>query len=138
MGRPLGVSRSSYYSYQRRQANKVTAPLHNEMVECVKKIVEGSDHTYGRRRVKEALDALSYPMSCNKASKLMKEARVEVRHKYQFKVTTNSNHKLPLFDNLLKRPFNVDKPDTVYASDVSYIWTQKGWLYLAVVIDLYS
>lgn len=138
MCRVLGVNRNSYYSYQRRQANKVDDPLHEEMVECVEKIVKGSDYTYGRRRVKEAMGALSYPMSCDKASQLMKEAEVEVRHKRKFKVTTNSHHQLPLFENLLKREFKVDQPDTVYVSDVTYIWTQEGWLYLAVVIDLFS
>ncbi len=138
MCRVLGVNRNSFYSYQRRQANKVDDLLHDKMVECVKKIVKGSDYTYGRRRVKESMDALNYPMSCDKASKLMKEAKVEVRHKRKFKVTTNSNHNLPLFDNLLKREFEVAQPDTVYASDVTYIWTQEGWLYLAVVIDLFS
>jgi len=138
MCRVLGVNRRSFYSFQARQANKIVAPLFDEMVECVERIVKGSDFTYGRRRVKKAMNDLSYPMSCDKASKLMKEAGVEVRHKRKFKVTTNSNHKLPLFDNLLKREFKVDRPDLVYASDVIYIWTQEGWLYLAVVVDLFS
>jgi len=53
-------------------------------------------------------------------------------------VTTNSNHKQPVYDNLLQRQFDVPHPDQVYAADVTYIWTQEGWLYLAVVIDLYS
>ena len=56
----------------------------------------------------------------------------------KYKVTTNSNHKQPVFDNLLDREFAVEQPDQVYASDITYIWTQEGWLYLAVVIDLYS
>ena len=68
----------------------------------------------------------------------MEEAEAQVRHKKKFKVTTNSNHNLPLFENLLERQFDVDQPDQVYASDITYIWTQEGWLYLAVVIDLYS
>ena len=101
MCRVLGVNRRSFYIFQHRQANRADAPHHEEMVECVEKIVKGSDYTYSRRRVKEAMDALSYPMSCDKASKLMREAEVEVRHKRKLKVTTNSNHKLPLFDNLL-------------------------------------
>ena len=68
----------------------------------------------------------------------MKEAGVQVRHKKKFKVTTNSNHKLPLFENLLERQFDVEQPNQVFASDITYVWTQEGWLYLAVVIDLYS
>lgn len=138
MCRVLGVHRSGYYSFQQRQANRVDDPHHEEMLECVKKIVIGSDYTYGCRRVKKAMNTLSYPIGRRKASALMKEAGVEVRHKRKFKVTTNSNHKLPLFDNLLKREFKVEQPDRVYVSDITYIWTQEGWLYLAVVIDLYS
>jgi len=68
----------------------------------------------------------------------MRKAGVQVRHRKKYKVTTNSNHKLPLFENVLDRQFDVSGPDQVYASDVTYIWTQEGWLYLAVVIDLYS
>lgn len=68
----------------------------------------------------------------------MKEAGVYVRYRKKYKVTTHSNYKLPVFDNVLKGGFNIDKPDRVYASDITYIPTQEGWLYLSVVIDLYS
>ena len=68
----------------------------------------------------------------------MRKAGVQVRHRKKYTVTTNSNHKLPLFENVLDRQFDVSGSDQVYASDVTYIWTQEGWLYLAVVIDLYS
>ena len=68
----------------------------------------------------------------------MREASVQVRHRKKFKVTTNSNHKQPVFDNVLARQFDVAQTDQVYASDITYIWTQEGWLYLAVVIDLCS
>ncbi len=68
----------------------------------------------------------------------MREADVIVRHRKKYKATTNSNQKQPVFDNLLSRQFDVPSPDQVYASDVTYIWTQEGWLYLAVVIDLCS
>ena len=67
----------------------------------------------------------------------MKEAEVQVRHRKKYKVTTNSNHKQPVFDNLVKRQFDVPEPDQVYVADITYIWTQEGWLYLAVVIDLF-
>jgi transposase InsO family protein len=61
---------------------------------------------------------------------------VEYRKKY--KVTTDSNHNKPLFENLIKRQFDVNVPDQVYVGDITYIWTREGWLHLAVVIDLYS
>ena len=77
-------------------------------------------------------------MSRNKARKLMKEAGVQVKHRKKYKVTTNSNHKQPVFDNVLNREFDVEQPDQVDAGDIIYLWTQEGWLYLAVVVDLYS
>jgi len=121
MCRVLGVTRSGYYSFQKFGAHKQDDPLHAEMLDCVKTIVVGSDYTYGSRRVKKAMNIMSYPISRNKARQLMKEAKVAVRHKRKFKVTTNSNHKLPLFDNVLQRQFKVEQPDKVYASDITYL-----------------
>ena len=134
----LGVSRSGYYHYQANSANKPDDPQHQEMLDWVKAIAESSGYSYGSRRMKKALNALGYPVSRNKARKLMKEANVRVRHRKKYKVTTNSNHKQPVFDNVLERQFDVSQPDQVYASDITYVWTQEGWLYLAVVIDLCS
>lgn len=63
---------------------------------------------------------------------------MEVHFKKRFKITTNSDHQQPVFDNVLDRQFAVSQPDQVYASDITCIWTREGWLYLAVVIDLFS
>ena len=68
----------------------------------------------------------------------MKEANVQVKRRKKYKVTTNSNHKQPAFENVLDRQFDVDRADQVYVGDITYLWTQEGWLYLAVVIELYS
>ena len=111
---------------------------HQEMLEWVKKVAVSSDYSYGSRRMKKALNALGFPVSRNKARQLMREADVQVRHRKKYKVTTDSNHRQPVFENLLSRQFDVPNPDQVYASDVTYIWTREGWLYLAVVIDLFS
>lgn len=134
----LGVSRNGYYSYQQRLAAHPPDLEHDAMLYWVKRIAEASDHTYGSRRMKKALGALGYVVSRNKARKLMREAGVEVRFKKRFKVTTNSDHSQPVFDNVLDRQFDVVQPDQAYVSDITYIWTQEGWLYLAVVIDLFS
>ena len=134
----LGVRRQGYYHYRRYTENRPVDPEHLEMLEWVKRIAEASDDTYGSRRMKKAMNYLGYPISRNKARKLMKEANVQVRHRKKYKVTTNSNHQQPVFDNLVQRQFDVLEIDQVYAADVTYIWTQEGWLYLAVVIDLCS
>ena len=134
----LGVRRQCYYHYRRHTENKPPDPEHQDMLDWVKRIAEASDDTYGSRRMKKAMNCLGYPISRNKARKLMKEANVQVRHRKKYKVTTNSNHKQPVYENLVQRQFDVAQTDQVYAADVTYIWTQEGWLYLAVVIDLCS
>jgi len=134
MCRPLGVTRGGYY----RHLNKAVDYYHLELIEAVQELAEASDHTYGSRRMKVALGLMSYPVSRNKAKKLMKEAGVLVKRRKKFKVTTDSNHAKPLFDNILNRDFSPKGPDQAYVQDITYIWTQEGWLYLATVIDLYS
>ena len=138
MCRVLGVSRNGYYRYEKQNRDLGRKRLHEEMLACIKWIARCTDYSYGRRRMKVAMNGLGYPISRNKASKLMCEAGVQVRHRKKFKVTTDSNHKQPVFDNLLQRQFDVPQIDQVYAADVTYIWTREGWLYLAVVIDLCS
>jgi putative transposase len=133
----LGVSRNGYYSFKSSKARRID-PEHEQLLEWIRKMDEESGHSYGSRRMKRALNALGYPLSRQKARKLMKEAGVQVRQRKKFKVTTNSKHKQPLFENVLNREFDVAKPDQAYVGDITYIWTQEGWLYLAVMIDLYS
>ena len=138
MCRLLGVTRSGYYGYQRRKEGRIVDYYHQELLEAVKDIAKASDDTYGSRRMKKALCALSYPVSRNKARKLMKEAKVRVKCRKKYKVTTNSKHKQPVFENVLDQQFEVTQPDRAYVGDITYLWTQEGWLYLAVVIDLFS
>ena len=134
----LGITRHGYYSYQQRQRNKPDAPKHPEILEWVKKIAEASQYCYGSRRMKNALNALGYPVGRRRTQSLMKEARVFVRYRKKYKVTTNSNHKQPVYENVLNRQFDVKEANKAYVSDITYVWTQEGWLYLAVVMDLFS
>lgn len=136
MCRLLGVRRNGYYHFQKYRSP--VNPEKEELVDWIKKIAESSKNTYGSRRMKEALNALGFPIGRNKTRRLMREASVYVRYKKKYKVTTNSNHKKPLFDNVLNRQFKADRPNQAYVSDITYLWTQEGWLYLAVVIDLFS
>lgn len=138
MCRLMGINKNSYYSYPRRHQDKPISPEHLEMLDWVRKISESSDHTYGSRRIRKALNALGFPVGRRKTRRLMKEANVFVRYRKKYKVTTNSNHKKPLFENILNRQFTMTQPNQAYASDITYIHTQEGWLYLAVVIDLFS
>ena len=108
------------------------------MLRLIKKIASETDDTYGSRRMKKAMNILGFPISRSKAKKLMEEADVHVRTRKKYKVTTNSNHQQPVFGNLIQRQFEVAEVDQAYVADITYIWTQEGWLYLAVVIDLCS
>lgn len=100
--------------------------------------VVNSGYTYGSRRVRRVLQLCGFPVSRGEARRLMKEAGVAVRQRKKYKVTTNSDHKLPVYKNVLDRSFFVEQPNRAYVGDITYIWTQEGWLYLAVIIDLYS
>ena len=135
MCRLLGVRRNGYYHFQKLSSASCED---EELIGWVKKIAESSKNSYGSRRIKKALNALGFPVGRSKTRRLMKEATVFVRYRKKYKVTTNSNHKKPLFENVLNRQFKVEKPNQAYVSDITYLWTQEGWLYLAVVIDLFS
>jgi len=93
----------------------------------MKKISESSHFSYGSRRMTKALNALGYRIGRRKTRRLMKVAHIFVRYRKKYKVTTNSNHQRPIY-----------KPNKAYVSDITYIWTQEGWLYLTVMIDLFS
>lgn len=135
--RVMGVTRSGFYDYLKRQ-QRDPDPEHEEMIGWVKDIAESSGNTYGSRRMAKALQALGYPVGRHQARSLMREAGVWVRYRRRYRVTTDSNHAQPVFPNRLERDFSPSEADQVYAGDITYVWTQEGWLYLAVVIDLYS
>lgn len=134
----LGVSRQGYYHYSKVTANQEQTIEHQEMLEWIKELALLTDFSYGSRRMMRALNALSYGVSRNRVIKLMREAGISVRRKKKYKVTTDSNHQNPVHPNILKQQFAVPKIDQAYVSDITYIHTREGWLYLAVVIDLCS
>ena len=133
----MGVSRSGYYDYLRRQQQEPD-PDREERLEWVKAVAESSKHTYGSRRMAKALRALGYAVGRHQARGLMREAGVWVRYRRRYRVTTDSDHTQPVVANRLERDFQVDGPNRAWAGDITYVWTREGWLYLAVVIDLYS
>jgi len=103
------------------------------MIELVKDIAKFSDNTYGEKRIKAVLNALSFPVSRWKVAKLMKEANVWVRYKKKYKSTTNSEHNKPIYNNELKQNVTVEQPNQTLVGDITYIWTAEVWLYLPFV-----
>ncbi len=137
MCRFLQVSRSAYYDWLHRD------PPASEKDDADLKIVlqtefEKSRASYGTRRLKAALLGRDRTVSRRRIGRLMREAGLACKTKLRFKATTNSKHDQPIAPNHLDRQFSVDLPNQVYVGDITYIYTQEGWLYLAVVIDLYS
>ncbi len=86
----------------------------------------------------KALRAAGENVGRYQAGTLMKKAQVAVKPTKRFRVTTDSNHPYPVAPNLLNRQFDIDVPNTVWGGDITYVWTDEGWLYLAVIIDLFS
>ena len=93
---------------------------------------------YGGPRIWRSLVARGVPVGKQRVQKLMQLHGIRAKGKRRFKVTTDSNHKFPISPNLLNREFSVAEPDKAWVGDITYIATDEGWLYLAVVIDLFS
>lgn len=99
---------------------------------------EASGKSYGSRRLVKALRKQGESVGRHRVRRLMREAAIRPVWKQKFVVTTNSKHTLPIAENLLNRAFDVAKPNRSWTSDITYIRTRQGWLYLAVVLDLFS
>lgn len=137
MCRVFDVSRSGYYDWVNRGKSK-QKQADEELQKEIKVIFDARRETYGTRRLKDELSDQGKQVSRPRIGRLMKKQNLQVKTRKKFKVTTNSDHGQPVADNLLNREFLVDRPDRVYAGDITYIWTDEGWLYLAIFLDLFS
>jgi len=93
---------------------------------------------YGSPRIWREFKANDVVCSKNRIARLMRLDGLVAIHRKKFKATTDSKHNLPVWPNILNRNFIVPAPDRAYVSDITYLWTKEGWLYLAATIDLYS
>lgn len=131
--RVLGVSRAGYYANrQRRSDTRIRERAY------VRAAFEGSGQTYGSRRVALAVQQQGIKIGRYRARTLMRQAGLHPVWKRKFVATTNSRHDRPVAENVLNRQFRPAQPDQAWVSDMTYIRTVQGWLYLAVVLDLYS
>ena len=133
----MEVSRSGYYRFLKKAHNK-QVDKDFELLSQVRHIHQKYRGTYGSRRMSEELRGTGYDVGRSRAGSLMKKAGLKVKRPKKFKKTTDSRHHLPVAPNLLDRQFQVDQPNTVWCGDITYLWTREGWLYLAVLMDLYS
>jgi putative transposase len=137
MCRFMSLSRSAYYAWLERPQTAIEKD-DAELVEVIKTLFKKSRKNYGTRRLKEALINRDWQVSRRRIGRLMDVAGLVCKTKRKFKATTNSKHNLPIAPNHLDRQFTVAQPNQTYVGDITYIHTREGWLYLAVVIDLYS
>lgn len=108
------------------------------LVDLIKTIFEESKQTYGSPRITIELRKLGHHVSRPKVARLMKQEGLKSKVKRKYRVTTDSDHKFPVAPNLVKRNFTPDKINKVWVSDITYIHTKQGWLYLTIIIDLYD
>jgi putative transposase len=137
MADALQVCRSRYYAWHK---NPLCARKQRdyELLDIVKDIHEESRQTYGSPRVHKDLQEKGHRCSRKRVARIMRENGIYARQKKKFKVTTDSAHKLPVAPNLLNQEFFVDSINRVWVSDITYIWTMEGWLYLCIILDLFS
>lgn len=138
MCRVLDVSESGYRSW--RQGGKpyrkrLTDAQMLTLIRAIHAEVKGS---YGSPRMVRELRARGYPAGKDRVERLMAENGIRAKHKRRYKVTTDSKHNLPIAPNLLERDFSPQAPNQVWTTDITYLWTDEGWLYLAIVLDLFN
>lgn len=132
--RLLGVSRSGVYAARRRRQTPAPCALSAPLQAAF----QASGGNYGSRRLSAALKARGLPVGRYRVQRLMKQNGLQARWKRKFVHTTHSRHDLPVASNVLQRQFSPDRIDQAWVADITYIRTERGWLYLAAVLELYS
>jgi putative transposase len=135
--RCLAVSRSGYYAWRKRPASARAQHDARLKVEIAASH-SASRRTYGSPRVLRDLRDEGHRVSRKRVARLMRELGLEGRRKRRFRATTDSGHRFPVAPNVLMRDFQVETPNTAWVTDITYLATLEGWLYLAVILDLFS
>ena len=135
----LRVSRSGYYDWRKNGSQLSSRALKQQSRDMkIKELFEDSKGRYGATRIQKDLIEDGSPAAIKTISDSMRRQQLIPKASKKFKVTTDSDHQLPIADNLLERDFKADAPNKKWVQDITYLWISEGWLYLAVVIDLYS
>jgi transposase InsO family protein len=137
MSRMMGVSASGYYARQDRPLSKHDQEEMRLEIE-IRAAHKRTRQTYGPERLQHDLAKYGIMVGVCRIKRIRKKLGLHCRQKRKFKVTTNSKHKLPVAENLLNRQFLVDKPNMAWVSDITYVPTDEGWLYMAGHKDLFT
>lgn len=134
--RVLGVSRSGYHAWAKRAPSKRAMEEQALAVEVAAVHAE-SRGIYGSPRVHDELRR-QRKVGRRRVARVMRSLGLKSKRRLKFRATTDSNHAHPIAGNVLDRDFKVDAPNKAWVGDITYVWTREGWLYLAVILDLYS
>jgi len=133
--RNLQVSRAGFYAWNGRPLSRRTVVNHVALVH-IRAIYRQHNKRYGSPRVCKALRAGGFKIGRHRVARLMSDDGLRAKATRRFRVTTNSRHAFPVAKNLLARTFEIDRPNRVWLSDITYLWTDEGWLYLTALLDL--
>ena len=132
----MGVSRSAYYDWEPKHGEIDSEKWH--LTQKMKALFDESNDSLGSRQMMKQLRKEGFTIGHYRTRMLMREEGLIVRRKKRFVVTTDSKHAEPIADNLLNRQFIPTEKNKVWTTDITYLWTMQGWVYLAIVLDLYS
>ena len=137
MCRVLEVSRSGFYAWRSREPSAAEV-RRGELADEARTTHADVRARYGGPRMRAELAARGHERCVNTVARVMREAGIAAKTRRKFKQTTDSNHTLPVAENVLDRAFDPEEPNTRWCADITYIPTREGWLYLAAVEDLFS
>lgn len=131
------VSSGGYYAWVKRPESP-RSQSNQQLDTKIQVVFKQHKERYGSPRITDELHDQGETCSENRVAKRMKALGIKAHAGKKFKVTTDSNHGKPISPNLLDQDFTAEKPNQKWVSDITYVWTDEGWLYLATVMDLYS
>ena len=137
MCRALAVSAAGYYAWRDRPESRRSV-RNRALLSAIRVIHRESRETYGSPSIWDALIKQGHDVGEHRVARLMRQDGIRAKTIKKWRATTQSQHRLPVAANTLNRQFTVESPNRVWAGDITYVWTAEGWLYLAVVLDLYS
>jgi len=137
MCRVLDVAASGFYAWRVREPSRRSFE-NSKLLDQIRQVHAESRKTYGSPRIYRALRESGVLCSRNRVSRLMRESRIVAQRMIRYRRISKTAHGRGVADNLVNRQFSVGEPNRVWASDMTYVWTGGGWLYLAVVLDLAS
>ncbi len=135
--RVLGVSRSGFYAWH-QGASSARQEANAALLEQITRVHQENHELYGSPRIYQTLHQRGVPCTRKRVARLMRCAHLQAKTKRRFKVTTRSRKGSAAVPDLVQRHFQAPTPNTVWTSDITFVWTREGWMYLAVILDLCS